>query len=500
MSAMANITTIVTTVTKTATKEKTLNGAETASKINILDFCEEHYEDILPVMDKILRDKQREVHTRLEFGEESRKSQRMREDSQNSTAKTLSARYLEVVLTNGTLFLAEIILEAKTAPTALKNRTVIPTPLTEHGTNIGMARVWFDELPSVSIDGYKDLKAPFLAYFMQQKMYVKDPVKIHNIKQKDGETSEISWRNSRMKMDGETTAASKKKAHTPWKLEDQSKLQNFERRSDFKNQPKDGWGSNKFTPLTRMAKEIFPAKSGKFKPPPTMVTLVEKRSSNKFCEFYNDKGHSADECVQLRKQIEEFVRACKLSYFIKEIRRDKDQQKTRKRDAPIKDKVTAIYMIQPWQRVTRQKIEKIGAGPGACQGNPSIGTKAGRGRDSTRSILPQLVIQPGHDFLVEKPDDAPPDTSIIETPQEPWTLFTDGSSCVDGSSERIPRKRQNRIKTRQKREAWRSREKSEVVTVDRRRKTKENAKRRAGNANTFKLYRKKEDRGAVFAI
>ncbi|GKF63822.1 reverse transcriptase domain-containing protein, partial [Tanacetum coccineum] len=37
------------------------------------------------------------------------------------------------------------------------------------------------------------------------------------------------------------------------------------------------------------------------------------------------------------------------------------------------------------------------------------------------------------DFLVEKPDENPPDTSLVETPQEPWTLFTYGSSCVDGS-------------------------------------------------------------------
>ncbi|GKD69703.1 hypothetical protein Tco_1323793 [Tanacetum coccineum] len=52
------------------------------------------------------------------------------------------------------------------------------------------ARVWFDELPPESIDGNKDLKAGFLAYFMQQKKYVKDPVEIHNIKQRDGETIE----------------------------------------------------------------------------------------------------------------------------------------------------------------------------------------------------------------------------------------------------------------------------------------------------------------------
>nr|GEY71568.1 reverse transcriptase domain-containing protein [Tanacetum cinerariifolium] len=57
---MANTTPIVTTVTKTATKEKAPNEAETAPRINILDLCEEHYADILRVMDRIRRDKLRE--------------------------------------------------------------------------------------------------------------------------------------------------------------------------------------------------------------------------------------------------------------------------------------------------------------------------------------------------------------------------------------------------------------------------------------------------------
>ncbi|GKG61885.1 hypothetical protein Tco_0623602, partial [Tanacetum coccineum] len=37
------------------------------------------------------------------------------------------------------------------------------------------------------------------------------------------------------------------------------------------------------------------------------------------------------------------------------------------------------------------------------------------------------------DLLVEKPDKVPVDVSVKEVPQEPWTLFTDGSSSVDGS-------------------------------------------------------------------
>ncbi|GJU74796.1 hypothetical protein Tco_1266201 [Tanacetum coccineum] len=87
-----------------------------------------------------------------------------------------------------------------------------------------------------------------------------------------------------------------------------------------------------------------------------MVTLVEKRSSNKFCDFHNDKGHSTDECMQLKKQIEELVRAGKLSHLIKEIKQGRDQTKNGKKEAPAKDKSLAIYMIQPWQRTTKQKL------------------------------------------------------------------------------------------------------------------------------------------------
>ncbi|GKB84368.1 hypothetical protein Tco_0956640, partial [Tanacetum coccineum] len=90
---MANTNLIVTTVTKAATKEKTPKEADAAPRVNILEFCEEHYEEILSViMDKIRRDKQKEVHTRLDFGKNTKKSRRMREGSQNSSVGTLSTR------------------------------------------------------------------------------------------------------------------------------------------------------------------------------------------------------------------------------------------------------------------------------------------------------------------------------------------------------------------------------------------------------------------------
>nr|GEW12939.1 ribonuclease H-like domain, reverse transcriptase, RNA-dependent DNA polymerase [Tanacetum cinerariifolium] len=230
---------------------------------------------------------------------------------------------------------------------------------------------------SDSSDGsYKDLKAVFLAYFMQQKKYVKDPVEIYNIKQKDGETIEdfiehFKVETGRMKgapecmwisgfmhgvnnpelikrlnehvpktmeemmitttafIRGEASAASKKKGHASWKAHDQSK---------------------------RTPKEILAAEAGKFQSPPPMVTPVEKRSSNKFCDFHNDKGHNTDECMQLKKQIEELVRAGKLSHLIKDIKQRRDQSKKRKKETTVKDKPTEIYMIQSWQKTTRKKV------------------------------------------------------------------------------------------------------------------------------------------------
>nr|GEZ51717.1 reverse transcriptase domain-containing protein [Tanacetum cinerariifolium] len=87
-----------------------------------------------------------------------------------------------------------------------------------------------------------------------------------------------------------------------------------------------------------------------------MVTPVEKRNSNKFCDFHNDKGHSTDECMQLKKQIEELVRAGKLSNLIKEIKQGREQPKTGRKEAAAKDKPTTIYMVRSWQRTVKQKV------------------------------------------------------------------------------------------------------------------------------------------------
>ncbi|GJS38465.1 reverse transcriptase domain-containing protein [Tanacetum coccineum] len=55
---------------------------------------------------------------------------------------------------------------------------------------IRSARVWFETLPPESIDSYVVLRKVFLENFLQRKKYIKDPVEIHHIKQKERESTE----------------------------------------------------------------------------------------------------------------------------------------------------------------------------------------------------------------------------------------------------------------------------------------------------------------------
>ncbi|GJU99561.1 hypothetical protein Tco_1328832 [Tanacetum coccineum] len=54
---------------------------------------------------------------------------------------------------------------------------------------------------------------------------------------------------------GEAASAGKKKGHTSWRTQDQSKRHGSERRSDFRGKPRDGRGSSKFTPLQERLKK-----------------------------------------------------------------------------------------------------------------------------------------------------------------------------------------------------------------------------------------------------
>ncbi|GKD87162.1 hypothetical protein Tco_1358316 [Tanacetum coccineum] len=131
---------------------------------------------------------------------------------------------------------------------------------------------------------------------------------------------------------GEVAASNqaRKKALRVWKQQEVGRKQNFDRRGDFKNRQRSERRLEKFKLLTKFPKEILALDKGKFKAPPPMTTLVEKRSSNKFCEFHGEELKQGSE---------------------------KDQPRTTKKgETSGNNKPLAILMVQPWQRVVRQKI------------------------------------------------------------------------------------------------------------------------------------------------
>ncbi|GJY25606.1 reverse transcriptase domain-containing protein [Tanacetum coccineum] len=213
------------------------------------------------------------------------------------------------------------------------------------------ARVWFDDLPTESIDSYDDLKKAFLENYLQQKKCIKDPIEIHNIKQRDGESTEDFMRRyklesidvkgapecMRISRFGEVVASNhkRKKSFPPWKQQGGNQKQNFEKRG-FWNQQRPERKQDWFTLLKKTSKEIFALEKGKFKALAPMTPPVEKQNHAKFYEFHG-----------------------KLSHLIKELKQnnEKEQPKeAKKRETSRKDKALAILMVQPWERVARQRI------------------------------------------------------------------------------------------------------------------------------------------------
>ncbi|GJT94133.1 reverse transcriptase domain-containing protein [Tanacetum coccineum] len=276
-----------------------------------------------------------------------------------------------------------------------------------NSTLTGNARVWFDDFLKESIDSYDDLRKAFLENYLQQKKCIKDPVEIHNIKQRDGESTEEFVRRYKLEsrdvkgapecmkisgfmhgitnpelikrlnnniprsMDemirvtttflrGEVAASNRKrkKSFPSWKQQKAGQKQNFKKES-FRSQQRTEQKQDRFTLLIKTPKEILALDKGKFKPPPPMTTLVEKRNASKFCEFHVEVGHTTDECMHLKRQIEDMLKAGKLSHLIKELKQNsgKDQTKaTKKGETPAKDKSLAILIVQSWQRIARQRI------------------------------------------------------------------------------------------------------------------------------------------------
>ncbi|GKC89050.1 reverse transcriptase domain-containing protein [Tanacetum coccineum] len=180
-----------------------------------------------------------------------------------------------------------------------------------NSTLTGNARVWFDDLLAESIDNYDDLKKAFLENYLQQKKYIKDLIELHNIKQRDGESTKDFVRRYKLEsryvkgapecmrisrfVHGITDLELIKRGSGSLESRTEEIVSTMEttrgypeakfKKGGFWNQQRSERKQDRFTLLIKTPKEIFALEKGKFKASPPMTTPVEKRNHTKFCWF-----------------------------------------------------------------------------------------------------------------------------------------------------------------------------------------------------------------------
>ncbi|GJX49464.1 reverse transcriptase domain-containing protein [Tanacetum coccineum] len=208
-----------------------------------------------------------------------------------------------------------------------------------NSTLTGNARVWFDDLSAESIDNYDDLKKAFLENYLQQKKCIKDPIEIHIIKQREGESTEDFGGSGSLESQAEEVVSTMETARG----QSEAKFQEsrLSEPAKAKKEARSVYAPHK------NSQRNFRFRQRKIKAPPPMTTPIEKRNHAKFCEFHGEVGHNTDECMHLKKQIEEMLKAGKLSHLIKELKQnnEKEQPKAVKKGETFrKDKALVIIM------------------------------------------------------------------------------------------------------------------------------------------------------------
>ncbi|GJR22364.1 reverse transcriptase domain-containing protein [Tanacetum coccineum] len=222
-----------------------------------------------------------------------------------------------------------------------------------NSTLTGNARVWFDDLLLESIESYDDLKEAFLANYIQQKKCIKDPVEIHHIKQRERESTEDFVR--RFKTESRDVKGAPEVMRISGFMHGITNPELIKRLHD-KIPKSAGKKARQICPPHENTKRDPGSRQRKVQ---TSSTPVEKRNASIFCEFHEEVGHTTDECMHLKRQIEEMLKAGKLSHLIKELKQSngKDQAKVAKKgEAAGKDKPLAILMVQTGRKIAKQRI------------------------------------------------------------------------------------------------------------------------------------------------
>ncbi|GJU81554.1 reverse transcriptase domain-containing protein [Tanacetum coccineum] len=171
---------------------------------------------------------------------------------------------------------------------------------------------------------------------------INNPELIKRLNDRVPQTFDELMKRTRSFIQGEAAAADSRKGYSNNRSQEQSRRQSNDQSSSRNNSyrgQRGGRGNDKYTPLTMTPKEILATEGANFPRPPPGTLQKRQRVGN---------GYEG-----------------RLDHLVKNIKEGKDKQRSGgKKDAP-RDKADTIYMVQSWQRKTKQKVsQKFSHGSG----------------------------------------------------------------------------------------------------------------------------------------
>ncbi|GKC91350.1 reverse transcriptase domain-containing protein [Tanacetum coccineum] len=232
------------------------------------------------------------------------------------------------------------------------------------------ARIWWNSQKAGSILKYEDLKAKFRSHFSQQKKFTKMHLAVHNIKQREGEsTRAFVTRNlvEFLSMDLPTTYKGLMEKTYTW-IEAREVATNGapnDRREGFDRSRKNpSWDNNKgqknrdrFFPyrgsnhgllsnLSKSLREILATEKvvKTFEQPPRLPRSRRSWDMSKYCHFHEDYGHNTNQCQELRHQIKEPEKSGQLAHLVKGIKKESKDNRALKRKS-VEESVDRVKEI-----------------------------------------------------------------------------------------------------------------------------------------------------------
>ncbi|GJU44950.1 reverse transcriptase domain-containing protein [Tanacetum coccineum] len=183
------------------------------------------------------------------------------------------------------------------------------------------ARIWWNSQKTGSILNYEDLKAKFQSHFSQQKKFTKTHLVVHNIKQREGEsTRAFITRHTEDTLQILDLPFTYKGLMKKTYMLVEARERNKDRFSPYR-----GPNHGLLPSLSKSPKEILATEktARSFEPPPKMFGSKRSQDMSKYCHFHEDYGHDTNDCRHLRIQIQEAVNSGELSYLVKGIKKER---------------------------------------------------------------------------------------------------------------------------------------------------------------------------------